>query len=200
MLTATLFLLLQIPLLNSSAEPLSTKAIPRFQMISAGLYRGGQPERNGFEYLQKNGFKTIVNLRTENDEEAIVKELGMNYVHIPVSIKMWSKIPDAAIEQYFKIVNDPANYPIFFHCRRGADRTGAMAAFYRMSMQGWEPKKAYSEARDVGMRWWFPAIKKQVYGFMDRFPAVGQAPAASLAKWTAGASAPRTGESIRFRL
>ena len=134
-------------------------------MISAGLYRGGQPGREGFEFLKTNGIKTVINLRAENDEEVIVKKLGMNYVHIPISITMWSKIPDGAIDQYFKVLNDPANYPIFFHCRRGADRTGALAGFYRIAYQGWEPGKAYGEARSIGLRWWFPAIKQQIYTF-----------------------------------
>ena len=134
-------------------------------MVADGLYRGGQPEREGFEYLKSNGFKTVINLRTENDEEVVVKQLGLNYVHIPVSIQAWSKIPQPAIDQYFKVLSDPNNYPIFFHCRRGADRTGAMAGFYRIAVQGWEPKKAYSEAREIGMRWWFPKIKSQIHNF-----------------------------------
>jgi protein tyrosine phosphatase (PTP) superfamily phosphohydrolase (DUF442 family) len=165
MLTAALLILLQIPLSNSFTEPLVTKDIPRLQMVANGLYRGGQPERAGFQYLKSNGIKTVINLRMENDEEVIVKELGMKYVHIPISIKPWSRIPDAAIEQYFKVLNDPTNYPIFFHCRRGADRTGAMAGFYRIAAQRWESEKAYSEARNIGMRWWFQSIKKQIYGF-----------------------------------
>src|SRR5438093_1000257 len=161
MLTATILLLFQLPQSNSLTEPLSTKTIPRFQMIASGLYRGGQPEREGFDYLKNNGIKTVINLRTENDEEVIVKELGMGYIHIPISIKPWSKVPDTAIEQYFKVVSDPANYPIFFHCRRGADRTGALAALYRIAVQDWEPKTAYGEARQIGMRWWFRAVKNQ---------------------------------------
>src|SRR5213083_2578294 len=100
MLTTTILLLFQLPLSNST-ETLSTKAIPRFQMIASGLYRGGQPEREGFEYLKNSGIKTVINLRTENDEELIVKELGMSYIHIPISIKPWSKVPDAAIDEYF---------------------------------------------------------------------------------------------------
>src|SRR5215468_6151268 len=139
-----LLFLLQLTSTNSLTGPLSTKDIPRFHMIADGLYRGGQPGRDGFEYLQKNGVKTVINLRMENDEEVIVKKLGMNYVHIPITITIWSKIPDAAIDQYFKVLNDPANYPIFFHCRRGADRTGAMAGFYRIAYQDWEPGKAYT--------------------------------------------------------
>ena len=164
MLVATL-LLFQTLASNPAIQPAATKHIPRFQMINTGLYRGGQPEREGFEYLKKTGIKTVINLRTENDEEHIVKGLGMNYVHIPISIKAWSKIPANAIDAYFKVLNDPANYPIFFHCRRGADRTGAMAGFYRIVMQGWQPKKAYDEARDIGMRWWYRAIKGQLENF-----------------------------------
>jgi protein tyrosine/serine phosphatase len=170
---AAILFLLQLTSPNSFTEPLSTKDIPRFQMITAGLYRGGQPGHDGFEFLKNNGIKTVINLRTENnDEEVIVKKLGMNYVHIPISIIMWSKIPDSAIDQYFKVLSDPANYPIFFHCRRGADRTGALAGFYRIAYQGWEPSKAYSEARSIGMRWWFPAIKQQIQDFKrESFPS-----------------------------
>jgi protein tyrosine/serine phosphatase len=161
----TLFVLFQALVSSPLPEPLVTKEIPRFQMIASGLYRGGQPGRQGFEYLKKNGIKTVINLRMENDEESLVKELGMNYIHIPISIKVWSKILDPAIDQYFRVVSDPANYPIFFHCKRGADRTGALAGLYRIAIQGWEPKKAYSEARDIGMRWWYPAIRQQIHNF-----------------------------------
>nr|UXE44161.1 hypothetical protein Hi04_10k_c1170_00008 [uncultured bacterium] len=134
-------------------------------MVADGLYRGGQPERVGFEYLKSHGVKTIINLRPENEEEPIVRELRMKYVHIPISIKIWSKIPQPAIDQYFEVLSDPSNYPIFFHCRRGAERTGAMAGFYRIATQGWEPAKAYSEARDIGMRWWFTGLKQQIQSF-----------------------------------
>jgi tyrosine-protein phosphatase SIW14 len=171
MLLATLLLFLQSAVPNVPASS-GVQAIPRFQMVADGLYRGGQPDREGFEYLKKQGIKTIINLRTENEEEAIVKELGMNYVHIPVSLKIWSKIPDRAIANYFKVLEDPANYPIFFHCRRGADRTGAVAGFYRIAVQGWEPRKAYSEARTIGMRWWFQPLKQQIVGFKGTRPAV----------------------------
>ena len=140
--------------------------IPRFQMITEGLFRGGQPDEKGFAFLKERGIKTVINLRQENDEAAIVKKLGMNYIQIAVEDpRPWSKISDTAIAKYFEVLNDPANYPIFFHCRRGADRTGAMAAFYRIVNQGWNSKKAYSEARDIGLRWWHKGIKEQVSKF-----------------------------------
>jgi tyrosine-protein phosphatase SIW14 len=149
----------------------SSNNIPRFQMLADGLYRGGQPDKKGFEFLKQKGVKTVINLRMENDEEGTVKQLGMNYVQIAIDDpRPSSKIPELAISKYFEIVNDPASYPIFFHCRRGADRTGALAALYRIANQGWEAKKAYSEARDVGLRWWYTGIKKQLMEFKTSKP------------------------------
>jgi tyrosine-protein phosphatase SIW14 len=147
----------------------SSNNIPRFQMLTNGLYRGGQPDQKGFEFLKQQGVKTIVNLRTENDEETTVRQLGMNYIQIAIDDpRPSSKISEQAISKYFEIINDPANYPIFFHCRRGADRTGAMAALYRIAYQGWDAKKAYDEARDVGLRWWYGGIKKQLMEFKPK--------------------------------
>ena len=160
----TLFLATAASLAGSDLPP--SNNIPRFQMLTTGLYRGGQPDKKGFEFLKQQGVKTIINLRSENDEEATVKQLGMNYIQIAIDDpRPSSTIPALAISKYFEIVNNPANYPIFFHCRRGADRTGAMAALYRIANQGWDAKKAYDEARDIGLRWWYGAIKKQLLAF-----------------------------------
>jgi len=141
--------------------------IPRFGILADGLYRGGQPSEKGFRFLKEKGVKTIINLRAEdNSEEALVGKLGMNYIRIPVDeIRPWTRIPEGAIAKYFELINNPANYPIFFHCRRGADRTGLFAAFYRMALQNWDAGKAYSEARQVGMRWYFAGLKSQIIEF-----------------------------------
>ena len=164
-----MFLLLLLPAALSAAPPAEIPApgaIPRFMMIADGLYRGGQPTEKGYELLKQRGIKTVVNLRMEYDEGKIVQKLGMNYVQIPIEeVRPWSQIPPAAVAKYFEILNNPANYPIFFHCQRGADRTGAMAALYRMAIQGWDAKKAYSEARNIGMRWWYAGLREQLYTF-----------------------------------
>jgi protein tyrosine/serine phosphatase len=143
----------------------TNRDIPRFLKVDEGLYRGGQPVSEGFEFLKQKGIKTVINLRTEDKEGDIVRGLGMKYVHIPVRIHVWSKIPDEAIAKFFETVRDPANQPVFVHCRRGADRTGAMIGFYRISMQGWNGNDAYSEARKIGMRWWYPNVKGQIRNF-----------------------------------
>jgi protein-tyrosine phosphatase len=51
---------------------------------------------------------------------------------------------------------------VFVHCKRGADRTGAFIGLYRVVRQGWNVEQAYEEARAIGMRWWYPAVKDEL--------------------------------------
>jgi tyrosine-protein phosphatase SIW14 len=131
------------------------------------LYRGGQPTAQGFQFLKEAGIKSIINLRAEdNSEMELVEKLGMHYIQIPVDeVRPWSEIPPGAIAKYFELINNPANYPIFFHCRRGADRTGAFAAFYRIAIQHWDTKRAHDEARMIGMRWYYTSLRSQILNF-----------------------------------
>lgn len=157
--------LLTLPALLVADPNTTPKNIPRFQKVGDDFYRGGQPERDGFDFLKQNGIRTVINLREENDEEPIVRGLGMNYVHIPTSVTIGSKIPEDAIAKYFEVLRNPDNFPVFVHCRRGADRTGAMVGFYRIAVQGWTGANAYDEARRSGMRWWYRGLKKQLHGW-----------------------------------
>lgn len=147
--------------MGSASE--GTVPISRFMQVGPGLYRGGQPDRAGFERLRDLGIRTVVSFRTEADERALVEALGMTYVHIPVSFRLLGgDMPDQAVARFFEVVDNPGRGPVFFHCRRGADRTGAFAALYRVVRQQWSIERAYREAREVGMRWWYPAVKDEL--------------------------------------
>ena len=37
-----------------------------------------------------------------------------------------------------------------------------MIGFYRISLDGWVPKNVYTEARDLGLRWWYRGFKAQL--------------------------------------
>jgi len=143
----------------------SVEGVPRFQKVAEGLYRGGQPTREGFEALRRMGIKTIVNLRAEHDEQALVKELGMNHVHIPLNSA--DRIPEEAIQTFLRVLADRGDQPVFVHCMRGADRTGVMVGLYRIAYEGWSADKAYEEARDLGMRWWHRELRHQLYEFSE---------------------------------
>jgi protein tyrosine/serine phosphatase len=162
-----LLLFLAIAAAGSLAETPETGEIPRFSILADGLFRGGQPTDKGFLFLKEKGIKTIINLRAEdNSEEAAVEKLGMRYIQIPIQeLWPWSQVSAGAIAKYFELINNPENYPIFFHCRRGAERTGLLAALYRMALQQWDANKAYQEARDIGLRWFYTGLKSQIQQF-----------------------------------
>ncbi len=141
----------------------NSQAIPRFDQVAEGFYRGGQPRRQGFEYLKQLGVKTVINLRAEDQEAEEVKSLGLHYVHIPMS--PWGRVPEAKIQMFFQVMRDHDSYPVFVHCERGADRTGFMVGLYRIAFQDWSADRAYEEARAHGMYPWYLSLKHQLYSF-----------------------------------
>lgn len=151
---------------QSTGEISKSQAIPRFNQVAEGFYRGGQPRRQGFDYLKQLGVKTVINLRAENQEAEEVKSLGLHYVHIPMSA--WEHVPESKIQMFFQVLRDRDSYPVFVHCERGADRTGFMVGLYRIAFEGWSADRAYGEARTHGMYPWYLGLKRQLYGFADR--------------------------------
>lgn len=148
--------------------------IPRFHQVDPHLYRGAQPDAAGFRRLRDLGVRTVINLRSEVDaarssERQLVESLGMRYVHLPVKdgnfFTRSRQIPDDTIREFFAILDAAGPEPVFVHCRRGADRTGALVAFYRIARHGWSGARAYAEARHIGMRSWYTGLKRQIEAY-----------------------------------
>jgi protein tyrosine phosphatase (PTP) superfamily phosphohydrolase (DUF442 family) len=140
--------------------------ITRFSQVDARLYRGGQPSDDDFTRLKTLGINTVVSFREDVEKERkLVESLGMKFVHIPISLKpfrLGNAITPKAVARFFEVIDDPASGLVFVHCRRGADRTGTFVGLYRMLRQNWTADRAYDEARDIGMRWWYSYIKDQL--------------------------------------
>src|SRR5436305_13529207 len=60
---------------------------------------------------------------------------------------------------------------VFIHCKRGADRTGAVIACYRIAHDQWEPKQALKEAKSFGMGWAQTGLKQFVMSFQPKVAA-----------------------------
>jgi protein-tyrosine phosphatase len=63
---------------------------------------------------------------------------------------------------------DPANQPVFVHCEKGEDRTGALVAIYRIVKQGWTPERAYAEACSLGLTDWNPFMRHVIFEETER--------------------------------
>ncbi len=124
-----------------------TPGLSNFYKVSNDLYRGAQPEEEGFAELQKLGIKTVVNLRTLHSDREDCSEAGLKYVHI--SFQAWEGEDDEVID-FLRVIADPENHPVFVHCQHGADRTGVMSAVYRIAIQGWSKEETIREMIDGG--------------------------------------------------
>jgi tyrosine-protein phosphatase SIW14 len=123
--------------------------VPNFHQVDEHVYRGAQPHGQGFDGLAKLGIKTVIDLRGESSEQNAVEHSGMRYVRLP-----WSgyKAPaDSQITAVLSLLNDNAAWPVFVHCKRGADRTGTAIACYRIEHDHWTNQQALAEARTFGM-------------------------------------------------
>lgn len=126
--------------------------VHNFHQVDAHVYRGGQPTAQGFKNLAKFGIRTIIDLRGASNarlEQKLVEGDGMHYVSIPMA--GLTAPTDQQIATVFAILNDPSAWPIFVHCKRGADRTGTVIACYRVAHDHWDNQKALTEARMNGM-------------------------------------------------
>ncbi|MDB5097850.1 MAG: putative protein serine/threonine/tyrosine phosphatase [Cyanobacteria bacterium RYN_339] len=112
--------------------------------LAPSLVRGAQPTAQGFKDLKAQGVDTVINLRPEEDwERPMVAAAGQKYIYMPLP-PIGAPSRQQGVD-FLKAVTDPANGKVFFHCLHGADRTGAMAAIYRMTVQGWTVDKALAE-------------------------------------------------------
>jgi protein tyrosine/serine phosphatase len=130
--------------------------LPNFHVVNAHLYRGGQPRAGGLRRLAALGVKTVINLRDDDarakEEESEARALGLRYFNVPMSR---AHRPDARqLDELLTLVDAAENRPVFIHCKRGADRTGALIAVYRVSREGWTAERALEEAEAYGMGFW----------------------------------------------
>lgn len=126
----------------------SAPGIENFHQINPNVYRGAQPTGEGFQYLSTIGVKLVIDLREHDrraiEEERAVTNAGMHYVNVPMT--GMTAPTEAQINQILALMEDGASGPVFVHCKRGADRTGAVIAAYRIDHDSWDGAHALHEA------------------------------------------------------
>lgn len=153
------------PATRALAVPRSdVSGVGNFAKVSDALYRGEQPTAEGFRQLKNMGIKTVVNLRSFHSDGDELKGTGLQYLHI--YCKAWHP-EDEDVVKFLKVMQDPANHPVFVHCQHGADRTGTMVAVYRVVEQGWSMEDAVAEMHNFG----FHPIWKDIQTYLAKFNA-----------------------------
>ena len=132
------------------------QGLPNLFQVSPALYRSAQPTAEGLSVLNQgqavayglpSEIKTVVNLRNNAGDAALLVPTGVRYEQIPFDT--W-QVKEADVVRFLKIVRNPANQPVLLHCKHGADRTGMMTAIYRIVEQGWSKQDAIAEMTQGG--------------------------------------------------
>jgi tyrosine-protein phosphatase SIW14 len=148
----------------------SVHGIKNFRQVDEHVFRGGQPTAQGFQDLAKNGVKVIIDLREPGSrsvwEENAVTAAGMRYVNVPMT--GLTPPSEAEIGKILPLLEDSSIGPVFVHCMRGADRTGAVIASYRIQHDHWENARALKEARADGMSFFQYPRQSYIRNFRPR--------------------------------
>lgn len=121
---------------------------PNFYRVTPTLYRSAQLGRDDVAALAPLGIGTVVGLRAFHSDEKWLKESGIAIRR--VKIYTWA-INDANVVAALKAIRAAEkDGPVLLHCWHGADRTGLIAAMYRILYQGWSKERALDELENGG--------------------------------------------------
>lgn len=117
-----------------------------FQM-SPTLYRSALPDGGAVPLLKNLKVTTVINFLPEADSSWL-SEPGINQVQLPYRT---NHVDDADVLKTLRAIQAAeANGPVLMHCKHGSDRTGLMAAMYRIVVQGWSKEDALNEMTQGG--------------------------------------------------
>ncbi len=128
-----------------------------------------QPSAAEIESLASQGYKSVINFRTAGeddqplspeDEGQKVNSVGMQYLHVPVSMKsMGPEMVDEFRAQFPKMPK-----PTFAHCKSGK-RAGAMVMMHMAVEQGMTGQQTLDKAEEMG----FECDKEELRTFVKQY-------------------------------
>jgi protein tyrosine phosphatase (PTP) superfamily phosphohydrolase (DUF442 family) len=126
--------------------------VENFHVVEPGqIYRGAAQKPGPLQRLIKqHGIRTIVCLvDPDPEEQAIAESLGVRWVWMPIGDSALAVTFDT-LEKLADLLAEPANQPVFYHCRRGVYRSNLAQAVYRMRCDGWTLDQALADLRRTG--------------------------------------------------
>ena len=155
--------------------------IKNFGQMDERFYRGARPKEDDYQALKALGVQTIIDL-TDNSkeyEQPAVEAAGLRYVNIPMIDKSYPSMDQ--VNEFLKVVDDPATGKFFLHCAGGRHRTGVLGAVYRFNHYGWNLDQVLAEMDkfDFGSGWGHGKQKDFVKDYWQQFQAKNTSVAAT---------------------
>lgn len=145
--------------------------MPDHMQINDELTVGGHPTESEIQTLATEGFKSVVNFRTAgeddqplspDEEQREVVAAGMEYLHVPVSMK---SIDQAKVDEFRQRLKSLPK-PVFAHCKTGK-RAGAMTMMHVAVESGMSGTQTIQKAEEMGFKCDVPKLEEFVKTYVD---------------------------------
>ena len=145
----------------------------KYATIGDDVFIGGQPTEKALRELKTRGVTTVVNLRMPQemarvgfDEAALLGELGINYVHLPLNGLSNAYAP-AALDQFASVM-ESAKGKVLLHCTV-AWRASHLWGAYLIRERKMPVAEALTQTRAINLRDDRPFGNQQpIEGFLGR--------------------------------
>ena len=122
------------------AQPVGSQY--NLHQMTPTLYRSALPDERALPLLQTLKIATVINFLPESDAQWLqssdIKQVQLSY--------RTNHVDDSDVLAAIRAIQAAeADGPVLMHCKHGADRTGLMAAMYRVVVQGWSKEDALNE-------------------------------------------------------
>ena len=153
-----------------------------FHVVREGvLYRSGQLAPEALDQVvRERNIRTLVTLRTtrvvgklppDTWEEDYCAAHGVKHVRIVPQIwgadEMGDVPAEQAVQDFLRVMDDPANHPVLVHCFAGIHRTGTMCAIFRMEYEHWPVDRAINEMQLYGYD--LLKIRENIEGYLREY-------------------------------
>ena len=106
--------------------------------INELISTAGQPTKKQFQTIKDEGFEIVINLALSTatnaleNEDKIVTQLGMTYIHIPVDFEN----PQVSeVKQFLNIMQSLAANKVFVHCAMNYRVSAFMYVYHKYILQ-----------------------------------------------------------------
>ena len=122
------------------AQPVGSQY--NLHQMTPTLYRSALPNSSAVPLLEQLKIGTVINFLPESDANWL-KASGIRQVQLSYRT---NHVDDSDVLAALRAIKEAeTNGPVLMHCKHGSDRTGLMAAMYRVVVQGWSKEDALNE-------------------------------------------------------
>lgn len=121
--------------------------IQNFATVEVGIYRGGQPDAEGWAFLKSIDITQVIKLNEDSEAVDNVPD-GMELFEVEIPF-IEQLLTEPVMSDLLTAVEFIAK-GTFIHCKHCQDRTGLLIGMWRVLKCDWSKHRAYAEMLEHG--------------------------------------------------